>query len=217
MITRAQHLAALVAALWLCGGASASIADHALASTAGAAAAQDESVVSAAAPVPLLQPTLCGPALSAGVQRWLSPAPRLFDAALHDRLAVPSTDRVAGDAAIGVPDADPSAVVTLPAGPGSASLVACGLVVLGAVGGLRSLRKAHFGSLPEWYSTSGPQQIGHATPIDFDFPVFEIRPFETVEPLVTLRFAAPLDIRISPQRERLTLVSPRGPPSQVWL
>lgn len=156
------------------------------------------------AAAPLVHATLCGEGLSP-----------LVGSQLHKAWLDSPIDAAAAPAIGG--GSMPGGVVTLPGGPSSSSLVAAGLLCLGAVGGLRSLRKAHFGSVPEWYSTSGPQQIGHATPIDFDFPVLEIRPFETVEPLATLRFAAPLDIDISPQRERLTLVSPRGPPSQVWL
>lgn len=200
MILHARNLAALFAAMWLCGGALASMAT-------GAAPQPHETVVSAAAPVPLLQPTLCGPALSAGAQGWLTRAPRAFDAAILDQLSRAASS---SDAA----PADGSGVVTLPPGPGSASLVACGLAVLGAVGGVRSLRKANFGPLPDWYSTSGPTQIGHATPLDPDFPVFAVRAFETVDPAVSIHPVDPVHVDISPQLGCLGHLSPRGPPSR---
>lgn len=105
------------------------------------------------------------------------------------------------------------AVVPLPPGPGSASLVACGLALLSAVGGLRTLRRAHFGPLPEWYSTTGPRQIGHATPLDLESPVFLQRAFETVDPAVTLDSVEPIEVDPFPRLERLTRTRPRAPPA----
>ncbi|GMU81552.1 MAG: hypothetical protein AMXMBFR47_14230 [Planctomycetota bacterium] len=147
---------------------------------------------------PIVNVTLCGEALSPLISLGSAEAP-----ARRAEFAVALADDSA---------ADEPAVVALPPGPGSAALVACGLALLSAVGGLRSLRKAHFGPLPEWYSTSGPRQIGHATPLDLESPAFLQRAFETVDPAVTLDSAGPIDVDLSSQLSRITLARPRAPP-----
>lgn len=148
------------------------------------------------APIPNV--TLCGEALSPLISLGSAEA-----AARRAELAA---------ALAGASAADEPAVVPLPPGPGSAALVACGLALLTAVGGLHSLRKAHFGPLPEWYSTSGPRQIGHATPLDLESPAFLERAFETVDPAVTLDSVEPIDVDLSSQLSRITLARPRAPP-----
>ncbi len=154
-----------------------------------------------ASAAPVVRVTLCGEAFSPWIRLGSAAA-----AARRAELAAALADASA---------ADEPAVVPLPPGPGSAALVACGLALLGAVGGLRSLRKAHFGPLPEWYSTSGPRQIGHATPLDLESPAFLQRAFETVDPAVTLDSAGPIDVDLSPQLSRITLSRPRAPPGRV--
>ncbi|MCC6360789.1 MAG: hypothetical protein IT450_18785 [Phycisphaerales bacterium] len=151
------------------------------------------------AAAPLVHATLCGEGLSPLV------GSQLHKAWLDSPIDAAAAPTIGGGST-------PGGVVTLPGGPSSSSLVAAGLLCIGAFGGLRSLRKAHFGSLPEWYSTSGPQQIGHATPIDFDFPVLEIRPFESVEPLVPICDGVLPRVTAKSQRNHLTRVSPRAPP-----
>ncbi len=62
----------------------------------------------------------------------------------------------------------------LPAGPGGATLFLLGAGCIGAVKLGRSARGLHLLSLPEWYHTGGPIQIGGAAAFDFDYhtPVF---------------------------------------------
>jgi len=62
----------------------------------------------------------------------------------------------------------------LPAGPGGATLFLMGVGCLGAVKLGRSARSLHLQSLPEWFHTGGPIQVGHAAVFDFDYyaPVF---------------------------------------------
>lgn len=108
-----------------------------------------------------------------------------------------------------VADNPPARIVSIPAGPRSATLVAAGLICLGAFGSLRSLKRSHLGSTPEWYSTSGPKQVGHATPIDLEFPVRVPVTFEsvTIEPVLAIIFNLRIPIAIRPPT-----TSPRGPP-----
>lgn len=147
---------------------------------------------------PAITLTLCG--------REFSP---LVGVSIHE------IARVRADLHMGVAEpGSADAVVSLPPGPGSASLVACGLALLSAVGGLRSLRKAHFGPLPEWYSTYGPRQIGCATPLDLESPAFLQRAFETVDPAVTFDSVEPIDVDLSPQLAHIALARPRAPPDR---
>jgi len=62
----------------------------------------------------------------------------------------------------------------LPGSPGGATLFLMGVGCLGAVKLGRSARSLHLQSLPDWYHTGGPLQIGHAAVLDFDYdtPVF---------------------------------------------
>ncbi|MCC6360785.1 MAG: hypothetical protein IT450_18765 [Phycisphaerales bacterium] len=154
-----------------------------------------------ASAAPVVSVTLCGDAFSPWIRLGSAAA-----AARRTELAAALADAFA---------ADEPAVVPLPPGPGSAALVACGLALLSAVGGLRSLRKAHFGTLPEWYSTSGPRQIGHATPLDLESPAFLERAFETVDPAVTLDSAEPIDVDLSPHLAYIAPTRPRGPPTHA--
>jgi len=55
----------------------------------------------------------------------------------------------------------------LPAGPGGATLFLMGVGCLGAVRLGKSARSLHLQSLPEWFHTDGPMQIGHAAVWDF--------------------------------------------------
>jgi hypothetical protein len=106
----------------------------------------------------------------------------------------------------------------LPPAPGSAALC------LWALGGLgmwhlgRSARKIHLGTMPEWYHTGGPTQVGHVTPLDLEF---------NSSAMPICRFEAPVaagDDQLPPwwqqlePRERLRsqyfplIADPRGPP-----
>lgn len=64
--------------------------------------------------------------------------------------------------------------------PSSLSLALCALVSLSAAHVARSLRKVHFGVAPEWYSTSGPQQVGYSTPFELGAASICIAPFESL-------------------------------------
>jgi hypothetical protein len=57
----------------------------------------------------------------------------------------------------------------LPAGPGGATLFFIGVGCLGAVRLGRSPRSLHLQSLPAWFHTGGPIQIGHVTVWDFGY------------------------------------------------
>jgi hypothetical protein len=109
-------------------------------------------------------------------------------------------------------------VLSVPAGPGSASLFLFALGGLGAWNLGRSARKLHLGCLPEWYHSGGPRQVGHATPLDLDFHL-------ATAPLCRLEVPAAIGGNVSSQwwswRERAVGLSaqqvlhsadPRGPP-----
>jgi hypothetical protein len=65
-------------------------------------------------------------------------------------------------------------VIQLPPAPSSVALAITGMLPMGAWQLVRSARKMHLGSLPDWYHASAPERIGHATLLDLqttDLPV----------------------------------------------
>lgn len=60
-------------------------------------------------------------------------------------------------------------LLTLTPGPSSVDLFLWALGGLGAWQLGRSARRVHWAALPSWYHAGGPQQIGHATPLDPSF------------------------------------------------
>jgi hypothetical protein len=56
----------------------------------------------------------------------------------------------------------------LPAGPGAVSLCLMGIGCIGAVKLGGSARSLHLQSMPEWFHTDGPVQIGHVSVLDLD-------------------------------------------------
>ena len=110
--------------------------------------------------------------------------------------------------------APPSRTVhQLPAGPGGATLFLMGVGCLGAVKLGRSARSLHLQSLPNWYHTGGPIQIGGAAALDFDYdtPVFSALD----EPSGLQKFTHHTRRDLPPRCEDqflLTVEAPRGPP-----
>ena len=108
-------------------------------------------------------------------------------------------------------------VTALPAGPGSVSLF---FVALGGVGAWhvgRSARKLHLGTVPEWYHTGGPAQVGHAVPLDLTFTPLYCR-FEQPgcqrPPVLGIARGAP-----APDMQSqccLRVLAPRPPPLQAF-
>jgi len=107
----------------------------------------------------------------------------------------------------------PQTVHQLPAGPGGATLFLLGVGCIGAVKLGRSARSLHLQSLPDWYHTGGPIQVGHAAAFDFHY---------TPPALCTLvEPAGEQQLRHHPRRDLplrcedqflLTVEAPRGPP-----
>ena len=99
----------------------------------------------------------------------------------------------------------------LPEAPNSAALFLCALGSLGAWHLTRSARKLHFGSIPEWYHTGGPVQIGHAVPVDLsqwgfschDRPDHDPQPCADVFPTRAPTYSSQVP---------LIPAAPRGPP-----
>jgi len=101
----------------------------------------------------------------------------------------------------------------LPAGPGGATLFLMGVGCLGAVKLGRSARGLHLQSLPDWYHTGGPLQIGHAAAFDFDYdtPVFSA--LDEPSGVQQFRHHPRRDLPARPDRQFfLAVEAPRGPP-----
>jgi len=101
----------------------------------------------------------------------------------------------------------------LPAGPGAATLFLMGVGCLGAVKLGRSARGLHLQSLPDWYHTGGPVQIGGTAAFDFDYdtPVFSVLD----EPSGVRQFRHYPRRDIPSRHENqffLSVEAPRGPP-----
>ena len=101
----------------------------------------------------------------------------------------------------------------LPAGPGGATLFLMGVGCIGAVKLGKSARGLHLQSLPDWYHTGGPIQVGRAAAFDFDYhtPVF----CTLDEPVGVRQFRhyPRRDLPARPDRQFfLAVEAPRGPP-----
>jgi hypothetical protein len=106
----------------------------------------------------------------------------------------------------------------VPTAPSSLALAASALASLGAFHGLRCLRKLNFaaGSLPDWYHTGGPVQIGHATPFDLEFGALAVCAFDEPVSRPTMACRAPRAGRFRLRSQfSLLIESPRAPPAQA--
>lgn len=111
---------------------------------------------------------------------------------------------------------DEMATDELPPLPDSTALFFCGLGSLGALKLTHSMRKLHFGHLPQWYHDGAPRQIGHAFALEFDansLPIWSVVHLPTVQ-------MPELSIPLCPVRQRLirpllclTSSDPRAPPT----
>jgi len=107
-----------------------------------------------------------------------------------------------------------SDVRVLPGGPGSVALFLSALSGLGVWQLGRSARKFHFASVPDWYHSGGPVQVGHVTAINPDLtaPVMvsicDLPAQQSIRLL--LRRAVPL--RLRSQCSTPALATPRAPP-----
>jgi len=101
----------------------------------------------------------------------------------------------------------------LPAGPGGATLFLMGVGCIGAVKLGKSARGLRLQSLPEWYHTGGPIQVGHAAAFDFDYsaPVFSTLDETAGEQQLRHHPRRDLPLRCDDQF-LLTVEAPRGPP-----
>ena len=101
----------------------------------------------------------------------------------------------------------------LPAGPGGATLFLMGAGCLGAVKLGRSARGQHLQSLPDWYHTGGPTQIGGAATFDFDYDTPVFCTLDEPAGVQQLRHYPRGDIPSRPDRQFfLAVEAPRGPP-----
>ena len=101
----------------------------------------------------------------------------------------------------------------LPGSPGGATLFLMGVGCIGAVKLGRSARGLHLQSLPDWYHTGGPLQVGGAAAFDFDYytPVF----CTLDEPTGVQQFGHHPRRDIPPRLNRqffLSVETSRGPP-----
>ncbi len=137
--------------------------------------------------------------------RTLSPAP-----ASPDWLASTRPAPIADFAAPVPPSDNAETIQQLPPAPSSLAL---GLTALAGLGLYQAGRKVHWSRLPDWYHTGGPQQIGHATPLDLDRVPLPVCVFETPTPHVApiLRFALEAVVPI-PQAFTPLARAPRAPP-----
>ncbi len=123
------------------------------------------------------------------------------------RAAVAPQDRTATAA----PPVTP--VVAAPAPPGSLTLVLSAAASLGALHGVRSIKRLQLSALPDWYHTGAPRQIGPATPLDLEPGALPACAF-AVPVLRPSRFSPPREPQLRPRSAVPVLVrSPRAPPA----
>jgi hypothetical protein len=109
-----------------------------------------------------------------------------------------------------------SATVTdLPPAPSSLALVLSALASFGAYQGIRSLKRLHLGTLPDWYHADAVQ-IGHTTPLrlEFDYSALPACAFESpsdLRPQVSYRIPREPCSRLRSQF-LLVIEAPRAPP-----
>lgn len=109
----------------------------------------------------------------------------------------------------------------LPAAPDSATLCLTALAGIGVWHLGRSVRKADYSALPEWYHTNAPRQIGYATPFELDCRLAPSRTDVALRPEPPQADSALLLWALDPQatlKPLLVLSStadPRGPPAHA--
>lgn len=121
-----------------------------------------------------------------------------------------TTGRLAPDDA---QDPEAKTVRELPAGPGGVTLFFVGMGCIGSVQLGKSARSLQLQSMPEWFHTGAPMQIGGATPFTFDhhIPVFRT----STETNDVRKFAHPPRHDLPSRHEGQfvpAVEAPRGPP-----
>ena len=141
--------------------------------------------------------------------------PRIECADILSTTVLGQSANTAYDSSAGTRTPTAKVVRELPAGPGGATLFFMGVGCLGAVKLGRSAGSLHLQSLPEWFHTGGPIQVGHVAVWDFDYyaPVFCTQS----EPsgVQQLRHHPRRDIPSSRCEDQffLAVAAPRGPPA----
>lgn len=104
---------------------------------------------------------------------------------------------------------------SLPPPPSSVALVLSAIGSAGAYQAARSLRKLHFGVVPDWYH-DGAVQVGHRTPLSLEFSLNALPACVFEAPLVAELAGSWRVPRDCVPRPRLALFlpteAPRGPP-----
>ena len=101
----------------------------------------------------------------------------------------------------------------LPGSPGGATLFLMGVGCLGAVKLGRSARGLHLQSLPDWYHTGGPLQVGGAAAFDFDYDTPVFCTLDEPVGVQQLRYHPRRNLPSRPDRQFfLAVEAPRGPP-----
>jgi hypothetical protein len=133
-----------------------------------------------------------------------------YRSAVLDDLAFESAGFAFVDTSSGAADvsSDGEGVLRMPESPGSSALFLSAMMSLGAWHLIRSSREFHFGSMPEWYHSGGPKQIGHVTPFNLDFTSLPLCLFDQPIQLrkVSLGWQQELSDRWSSQSQ----LSPKG-------
>ncbi len=108
---------------------------------------------------------------------------------------------------------EPDALRQLPEAPSSLVLGLTALAGLGLYHAGQTIRKVQFAPAPDWYHTGGPQQIGHATPLDLDSWDLPLCVLDEVTPeipqIIRFREGAVLE---SPLNRLPVATAPRAPP-----
>lgn len=105
-------------------------------------------------------------------------------------------------------------LVALPPAPNSSVLVMFALGGLGVWQLGSSARKWQWHAAPEWFSTHGPQQIGHATVLDLSFALLPVYPNSEVRLSIAPSRCVALfeEGPVYPLDVYLNASTPRGPP-----
>lgn len=126
---------------------------------------------------------------------------------LADTLPPTTDDEPTDESSLGTPQ-------VLTRTPSSLLLGLTALAGVGLYHAGQSIRRVQAPLVADWYHTGGPQQIGHATPLDLDtldLPPCVLDPLAHV-PDCTTRFAFEADLRI-PSEDLPHTTAPRGPPA----
>ncbi len=102
-----------------------------------------------------------------------------------------------------------------PAPPSSLTLVLSAAASLGALQGVRSIKRLPVAALPDWYHTGAPPQLGPATPFDLEWRPLSLCVFDPPVPGPVSRIDLPAPRPRLRSEAPSPVQAPRAPPARA--